>query len=386
MNGGPQSSPSPESASPAKKYWWAAAVAVPLLVAVIGIIPSFKEKKAGGVNINQDSHNLNFQQITVIEGEYRQKTGQPLPPEVQQKIEQALQLLKQERYEEGIPLLRAASEKAAVPSVLADLGHALAITGKSTEAESAYSQAAVADPTNQQVKEGRQFLAKLSGNNTIFTAAEIAMQTPVAATLLDGGTNFFKFTAPPGPRDHLRVRLENRSPSLGLYVGVKDAEKAPIGETSGAIAANLAYEFSATPSAIHYLQVSPHYSGGGAYTLTVEPTHSFDAFEPNDTILTAKDISAGATIEANIMDDHDTDFYRFRARGAKTLIVVENRSTTLGITLNVTDADKAPVGSQSGSIAANVRLEFDSKPDSTYQIQISPHYSPEGGKYAVTIH
>jgi hypothetical protein len=210
------------------------------------------------------------------------------------------------------------------------------------------------------------------------------MQTTVTATLLDGGANFFKFTAPSGPRDHLRVRLENRSPSLGLYVGAKDAEKAPIGETSGATAANLALEFSATPGATHYLQVSPHYSGGGGYTLIVEPTHSFDAFEPNDTILTAKDISTGAAIEANIMDERDTDFYRFHARGAKTLIVVENRSTTLGMTLNVTDADKAPVGAQSGSIAANVRLEFDSKPDSVYQLQISPHYSP-GGKYAVTI-
>jgi hypothetical protein len=41
-----------------------------------------------------------------------------------------------------------------------------------------------------------------------------------------------------------------------------------VGNTSGAAAANLAYEFSATPSAVHYLQVSPHYSGGGAYTLT----------------------------------------------------------------------------------------------------------------------
>ena len=146
----------------------------------------------------------------------------------------------------------------------------------------------------------------------------------------------------------------------------------------------LAYEFSATPSAVHYLQVSPNYSGGGAYTLTVEPTHSFDAFEPNDTILSAKDIPTGSAIEANIMDTADTDFYRFRASGAKTVIVVENRSTMLGISLVVTDADKAPAGEQSGAIAANVRYEFNSKPGSIYQIQISPHYSG-GGKYAVII-
>jgi hypothetical protein len=374
----------PEPAPAARQYWWAAAIAVPLLVAVIGIVPSLRKKDAPAININQDSHNLSFQQVNVIAGEYRQKTGQALAPEVQQQIEQALLLVKQERYEDGIPLLRAASEKAAVPSVLADLGHALALAGKSTEAASVYNQAAAADPSNQQVKEGRQFLAKLTGNNTIFNAAEIPVQKPVAAMLPDGGTNFFKFTAPSGPREHLRVRLENRSPSMAFHLGVKDADKAPIGETTSAAAANLVYEFSATPGSTNYLQVSPHYTGGGGYTLTVEPTHSFDAFEPNDTILTAKDIPTGSAVEANIMDDRDTDFYRFHARGAKTAVVVENRSPTLGISLVVTDADKAPVGEQSGAIAANVRYEFDSKPGSIYHIQISPHYS-QGGKYAVTI-
>jgi len=89
--------------------------------------------------------------------------------------------------------------------------------------------------------------------------------------------------------------LQNRSPSLGLSVAAKDADKAPIGGgASGAAAADIAYEFSATPGAIHYLQVSPHYSGGGAYTLIVEPTHAFDAFEPNDTILTAREIPSEA--------------------------------------------------------------------------------------------
>jgi len=62
-----------------------------------------------------------------------------------------------------------------------------------------------------------------------------------------------------------------------------------------------------------------------------------------------------------------------------------DRSTTLGLAVAVTDADKAPVGGgQTGAIAANVRHEFDSKPGATYQLQISPHYSG-GGKYSVSI-
>ncbi len=372
---------------PAKKYWWALGIGVPVLVALIGIVPPLLKKESKdppGISITRDSHDLNFQPVTVIEAEYRTKTGQQLPPELKQQIDQALQLMKQQRYGDGIPLLRAALEKAPVPSVMTDLGHALAITGNSTEAQTLYNQAATADPSNKQVAEGKQFLSMLAGNNTILTAAEIPVQKPVATTVPDGGVDFFKFTAPAGPRDILRVRLRNRSTTLAPGVNVMNADKAPVGGTSGAAAADVAYEFPATPGAVHYVRVAPNFSGGGAYTLTVEPTHSFDSYEPNDTILTAKDISGGGPFEANIMDGNDTDFYRFRARAVKTTIVIENRSTTLGIWLAVTNADKAPVGSTSGPVAANVRYTFDSTPGSAFQLQISPYFSG-GGKYAFTI-
>ncbi len=373
------------SADPAKKYWWLAAVAVPVLVAIIAIVPSFLKSDSPGVTISHDSHDLNFQPVTVIEREYQEKNGKALPPEVAQQIDQALQLFKQKRYEDGIPLLQAAAVTAPVPSVLTNLGHALATSGKSNAAQAAYTQAAALDPTNQQVSQGRQFLSNLSGNNTLLTAAEIPLQTDIAVTLPDGGTDCFKFTAPNGPRDILRVHLQNRSTSLGLSLLVKDAAKAPNGGINGAAAADVNYEFPATPGAIYYLQLTPYYTGGGAYTLRVEPTHSFDAFEPNDTILTARDISTGSAIEANIMDGADTDFYRFHARGAKTTIFVENKSTTLGISMAVTNADKAPVGSgANGPVAANVHYQFESTPGATYQVQISPYYSG-GGKYALTI-
>ena len=395
MAEGPQPAlnPEPAPAKPgtgsvegSKKYWWAAAIAVPVLVATINIVPSLLKKESPTTNIDahSDSHDINFQQINIIEREYTRKTGQPLPADLRQQLEQAQQLIDQKQYDQGIPLLRTVAEKAPVPSVLTNLGNALALTGKSTEAQASFSQAAAADPSNPQATRGRQFLSKLSLNNTILTAAEIPIGKGVAAILPDGGTNFFKFTAPSGPRDHLRVRLQNRSTSLGLAVGVSNSDKSPVGGANGAQAADITYEFPATPGAIHYLQVSPYYSGGGAYTLIVEPTHSFDKFEPNDTILTAKDASTGVLIEANIMDGNDTDFYRFHASGAKTVIVVENRSTTLGIGLAVTDADKAPVGSANGAVAANVRYEFNSKPGNTYHLQISPYYS-QSGNYAFTI-
>jgi hypothetical protein len=271
-----------------------------------------------------------------------------------------------------------------VPSVLTDLGHALATTGKSNAAQAAYTQAKSLDPSNKQVSQGRQYLTNLAGNNTIFTAAEIPLNEDIAATLPDGGTDFFKFTAPSGPRDILAVHVQNRSSTLGLALAVKDAAKSPVGGTQGAQGADLPYEFAATPGAIYYVQLSPYLSGGGAYTLRVEPTHSFDAYEPNDTILTARDISVGNAIEANIMDGADKDFYRFQARAVKTTIVVENKSSTLGIAVAVMDADKSPVGGQAGAVAANIRYQFDSRPGATYHVEISPYLSG-GGKYALTV-
>ncbi len=163
--------PRAKPVDPAQKYWWAAAVAVPVLVAIIAIIPSFLKKESPSVKISQDSHDLNFQPVTVIEREYQEKNGKALPPDVEQQIEQALQLLRQKRYEDGIPLLQAAAVKAPVPSVLTDLGHALATAGKSNAAQAAYTQAASLDPSNQQVSDGRKFLAKLTENITISAVA-----------------------------------------------------------------------------------------------------------------------------------------------------------------------------------------------------------------------
>jgi hypothetical protein len=140
----PGSDAKPTAAAPpdsAKKYWWAAAVAVPVVVAAIGIVPSLVKKESAGVNIQSDSHNVTFQQINVIEQEYQSKTGQRLPDDVRQQIQQALQLIADKRYAEGVPLLRAASERAPVASVLTDLGHALTLSGNSSEARRAYDRA-----------------------------------------------------------------------------------------------------------------------------------------------------------------------------------------------------------------------------------------------------
>lgn len=371
----------------AKKYWWSGAIAVPVIVAGIGLIPSLLDKESSSgisVSLSRDSHDVNFQQINVVEREYREKTGEALPPEVRKQIEQALQMLQQKRYDDGIPLLREAAGKVQVPSLLADLGTALALAGKGAEAESVYSQAASADPSNELVAQGRQLLANFTGNNTVLTAAAIPMGTAVYSTLLDNDADFFKFRTPAGPRDYMRVTLRNRSTTLGTYVGARDAAKAPIGETSGAAGADVTYLFPSTPNSEHYIEVKPHYSGGGAYSLTVEPTRSFDEWEANDTILTAREIEAGGTIEANIMDAQDQDFYKFRARAAKTSITVDNRSGTLGVRVAASDGDKAPIGEAAGSAGANVRYEFETKPGDTYHLQIAPNYSG-GGAYALTV-
>jgi hypothetical protein len=201
--------------------------------------------------------------------------------------------------------------------------------------------------------------------------------------LLEQDVDFFKFTAPAGPRDYMRLRITNTS-RVAVHVQVFNPDKAPIGNADGEESADVTYEFPVVPGGTHFIEVRPRFAQGGAYSLVVSPTRSFDAFEENDSILTAKEIGVGRAIDANVMDTKDTDFYKFQARGATTVVALENASDSLAAALSVTDSDKAPVGQASGEEAANVRYSFESKPGSTYHVQVSARYS-RGGKYSLVV-
>jgi hypothetical protein len=379
----------PAAVDKAKKFWWAGAVVVPLIAAGVGILPSLLGSKPSQPNINiTDSHDLSFHQINVFEQEYRAKVGEDLPAELREQIQQALAHLNEGRFSDGIPILQQAAEKAPVPSLLADLGTALALAGNASDANAAFAKAAAAAPDNEAAARGRQYLANAAKNNDILSPAEIPIGTAISATLLDRDQDFFSFTTPAGPRDYIRVTLKNRSPHFYPQLAAYDAQRAKINgvSTPTGHGGDLTHTFPATPASKHIVSAYPYGDAGGAYTLLVEPVRAFDDYEPNDTIQAPREIPSGQVIEANIMDEWDKDYYKFRARSAVTVITVDNRSEDLQIRLATFDSDRAPVGSHSTGAgpSANLRHEIQTVPGGVYILQAWP-YGSGAGKYAISI-
>jgi tetratricopeptide (TPR) repeat protein len=294
----------PVAVDKAKKFWWAGAVAVPLLVAGVGILPSLLGSKPSRPSINiTDSHDLNFHQINLIEQEYRAKVREDLPAELRQQIQQALAYLNQGRFSDGIPILQQAVEKAPVPSLLADLGTALALAGNANDADAAFARAIAEAPDNEAVARGRRYLANAARNNDILSPAEIPIQKTISSTLLDHDKDYFSFTTPSGPRDYIRVTLRNQSTHFYPQLAAFDAQRAPIGGVSSPTGAggDLTHTFPASPASTHIVAAFPYGSAGGGYTLLVEPMRAFDDYEPNDTIQSPLEVHPVILIFAYMM-------------------------------------------------------------------------------------
>ena len=91
-----------ESKSYPKKYWWVVLVALPVGLALVGILPQLigrsDREDSGGTQVRIDGDN-NFvntgnltivNNISVIAQEYQKQTGQPLADHLRQLIEREL--------------------------------------------------------------------------------------------------------------------------------------------------------------------------------------------------------------------------------------------------------------------------------------------------------
>jgi hypothetical protein len=118
-----------------RKYWWVVAVAVPVVVALIAVVPGlFKPSGPGGgtnTNINGNNNTVNFDystnntfvtNVNVIEREYELQTGRPLGDDLRRQIESAVQAAMQNNHAESIRLLEQVAQAAPVPSIYHNLG------------------------------------------------------------------------------------------------------------------------------------------------------------------------------------------------------------------------------------------------------------------------
>jgi hypothetical protein len=109
------------------------AVAVPVAVALISIVPGlFKPSGSGGgttitgdnntVNFDYSTHNTFVTNVNVIAREYELQTGRPLSDDLRRQIESAVNAAMQNNHTESIRLLEQVAQVAPVPAIYHNLG------------------------------------------------------------------------------------------------------------------------------------------------------------------------------------------------------------------------------------------------------------------------
>lgn len=372
-------------------FKWASAVAVPIIVAAIPLLKKSDEKKTPATFIYTGS-------ISVIANQYQQYLGQPLPKERSGQVASALNLAQNGEYEASRQILEPLAEAVPIPAVFNMIGAFYAEKGNAAAARQFFDRALAKDGSYKPAAENLARLktgtadskaTKISNresepNNDILHPNVMPVGPVVAGEISDpSDTDFFQITTGRAPRDIYRITM-SPIPSLRPDIHLYDVHRNHVFEdsrdTGGAI---LEKDFSPAPDSVYYVQVAP-YGTSGSYTLSVKPQHKYDAFEPNDDIASAKPIAVGGTIEANIMDPSDTDFYQIKSGSAPSLTVAMSPAVSLRPDIHVYDGQRNHLFEDSRDTGgAILQRKFDVQPNSVYYIQVAPYSN--SGQYTLTV-
>jgi hypothetical protein len=280
--------------------------------------------------------------VVQLREEYLKFYGRPLvSAEIEARFSAARKSMMRRDYLGAAVQLDHLASEAAVPVVFNNLALMYANLNDRTRTANAFREALVRDSSHAAVRSNLQRLKceacgllarETEPNNLPADANLIPIDTPVDADLNDPpDVDWFKCVTPPTPRDLLTVELTSPSTSLGLTVHLYDSSLRIV-EAGKATAsqASLLYRLSNFDrNSPFYIRVSSTQGSTGKYLLTVRAPKAFDAYEPNDDIAAAHKISLGDTLNANIMDSHDRDYFSFEkpeAGGVTITIRSESRS------------------------------------------------------------
>lgn len=199
----------------------------------------------------------------------------------------------------------------------------------------------------------------------------------------------YLFTTPATYRDWIRIEVTNQSTTLEPNIQLFDAEKANVGGTSNVTAGgDVSYSFVAPPSSNFSARIASHYgSANGVYVVRVVPTKAYDAFEPNDDILSARRINEGTPVKAGIMDRFDVDLFSVAGANAERqmTVTIANNSATLRPSVVVYDAAKTQIASGNNSTAGGDATVSFKAPKGPVYVRVADHYTSAAGNYTLTI-
>lgn len=282
----------------------------------------------------------------VLQKEYVRFHGKPLPAaDVRQQFEDAAMWVQHGDYARALDVLQAGLKQAELPVMFNDLGVLYLQTSDRARALSAFREALARDAGYVPVRENLRRMkdvsfdladpvsTELESNDSIPYANPVALDRPVDAAIgTSTDRDYFHVVTPPAPRDRVEIAIANRSPTLVPVLRIYDEEGSilPWGQSARVPGESLTIIIAPPPNTSLFLDISGMRTTTGAYTLTLKTLKAFDSYEPNDEIYSARKITLGERIEANIMDDADTDFYAFDSpRSGTVAIEIQNRSATL---------------------------------------------------------
>jgi tetratricopeptide (TPR) repeat protein len=377
-----------------KRLWWVAPVAVLAAGGYWWHAWTAKSREVAGY----------VRSFADVREQYAARYRKPLDsPELQRQFEHAAELATQGQYAAAAALLESVSAKTGVPAVFNDLGVLYAKLNDRARAVNAFHEALTLDirysPARSNMNRLRGFTTDIDApvtgeiepNNSNIMANLIALGSRVDAAISSGvgDVDCFRFTAPPPPRDILSIEIANRSRTLAPVLTVFDGNMRMLdwGKEMRQPGASLTVFVAPEPGGTFYLDVSGYASTGGAYTVSVRPLKAFDEYEPNDDILHATQIAPDRTVEANIMDMHDTDFYSFTAPRTGTVSIdVQNLSSTLIPALSTFSPDMRFSGFGPDVRASGASLHHTMKVEQgrTYYLQVWPQ-GISSGEYSLTV-
>ena len=134
-----------------QKWWWVVAIAVPILAAIITIVPLLFPQDTGGgdtfyVAGTQFNGDVAFNSVTVVIGQVRQISGEEMPDTVLEALRKALKFVESREFDKAIPLLESVAEAAPVPALFNNLGAAYLATGSREKARSYFEKALTGSP------------------------------------------------------------------------------------------------------------------------------------------------------------------------------------------------------------------------------------------------
>jgi hypothetical protein len=296
----------------------------------------------------------------ILSQEYLQFEGKPLRDLApSQEFQRAAVLAGKGDFKGAISLLETISKLCAEPVVFHDLGVLYAQTNDHERALKAFREALARDPGYAPVRlilnnlrgftphDADPVTAESEPNGTYLTANLISLGVDVVGEIsAPDDVDCYRFSAPPAPRDILRVEIVSQSLTLAPRITIYDDLGRPTGATAESPdpGAGLSLPISPQPNSTLYVEVAGNRGTQGAYALKVFATRSFDRFEPNDEISSAYPIAVGQTIDANIMTGEDTDFYSFTAdRTGKMVVTLQSQSKSLVPALTTFGSDRQPI-------------------------------------------